>query len=645
MTTMPTPATAAFAHLRIADIMTRQSLSLPPDAELRTAAALMADRHISCIPIVAATVAIGILTERDIVRLLDAGTPPETALAAVMTKPVLTVRESLDFRSAYSLLRRHGVRHLVVVDRSEAAIGVVSETDFRNHLGREFFGRLRSLAATVDREILCLPPAATLATATRRMIAAKRDYALIVDQGCPVGIVTERDMPRIFAGATDIAQVSVADVMSTPVRTVPIDSSPTDVVDLMVGTHIRHLVVVDAAGHVAGVLTQHRLLELLGIEMLEDAWQDSEQQYRLLVHTIREVVYRMDIGGGFVYLNPAWYEATGIANDHALGLPLVEFLAPEDRGQFVEALRSIGDGRRGEFNLELRIQHADGDYRWFETFGRAMRDAKGQALGIFGTLFDITERKLATDRLIVAKTAAQAANQAKSRFLGVMSHEIRTPLNGILGMAQLLLLEGTNHSEREQWTRTIIDSGRSLAKLLNDVLDLSDIESGDLNLSRILAHPRDLIEHVGDCFETEAAAKGLDIETSWTGPDNRCYEMDPGRLRQMLAGLVSNAIRHTGHGQVRIEATEWQTDGPDALIEFAVVDSGCGIPEEQHATLFEPFSTHNLSTTRRFSGLGIELSLVASLARLMRGDYGVCSRVGHGSRFWFRIRAAIVPVS
>lgn len=246
-------------------------------------------------------------------------------------------------------------------------------------------------------------------------------------------------------------------------------------------------------------------------------------------------------------------------------------------------------------------------------------------------------------RLELATQEAQAANKAKSRFLATMSHEIRTPMNGVLGMAQLLMMPNLPETARLDYARTILHSGQTLLTLLNDILDLSKVEAGRLELEVKAFDPVKLLHDIRLLFAESAANKGLSLTDTWIGHSQQ-YLGDAHRLSQMLSNLVGNAIKFTTRGEVRIEAHELAGDDDAAQVEFAVLDTGIGIPKEQQGLLFQPFSQTDSSTTRQFGGTGLGLSIVRSLARLMGGDAGVESVPGKGSRFWFRIRLKpVVP--
>lgn len=316
------------------------------------------------------------------------------------------------------------------------------------------------------------------------------------------------------------------------------------------------------------------------------------------------------------------------------GTPFEEILRYGlERGQYAEALdnpeawlaQRLEAHRKSESNL---IQHLP-DGRWVDV--RERKTGDGSTVGF---RVDITE-------LMLAKQAAEAANLAKSEFLATMSHEIRTPMNSILGMAQILCAQENIDSRSREYGRVILDSGRTLLGILNDILDLAKVEAGRVELERKPWQADQLTQGILALFRSPAQIKGLALEARWTGPSERAYLVDSQRVQQMLTNLVSNAIKFTASGSVTIELSEVAEKDGVATLLFSVTDTGIGVPAEKQQHLFAPFSQADSSTSRRYGGTGLGLSIVRNLANLMGGEAGLESIEGKGSCFWFKIKAPL----
>lgn len=322
------------------------------------------------------------------------------------------------------------------------------------------------------------------------------------------------------------------------------------------------------------------------------------------------------------------------ASQTAQRLALDQWLArvhPEDIETVSGAIAQAAE-RGHRFEVEYRLWAPDNALRWVANAGRVVTDFSGKPRRIIGTLLDITGRKELEQQLQQATAAAEAANLAKSGFLANMSHEIRTPLNGVLGMAQLLLETPLDAAQRDYVTM-IASSGETLLQLLNDILDLSKVESGRLELEAVLLEVRPWLEEAVGLLRAAFEAKSLPLHIHVSPAVPLTFIGDPVRLQQCLTNLLSNALKFTNRGQVELRV---EASGPE--LRFTVKDTGIGIPPERLARLFTAFTQVEASTTRHYGGTGLGLSIVKQLATRMGGTVGVETREGEGSTFWFTVR-------
>jgi signal transduction histidine kinase/CheY-like chemotaxis protein len=263
------------------------------------------------------------------------------------------------------------------------------------------------------------------------------------------------------------------------------------------------------------------------------------------------------------------------------------------------------------------------------TFTLVFESEKNHALGAL---------RSANRRLAEARDAAQAASEAKTRFLANMSHEIRTPMNGVLGMSELLLQRPLAEPDRQQ-VGTIHRSARALQLLLDDILDLSKLEAGRVEVERLPCEPRELVREVLDLLRQPAAEKGLGLESVIDSDVPRAVRMDPLRVRQLLLNLVGNALKFTERGEIQVRVAAREAGTGPLVLRFEIEDTGIGIDGEALDTIFESFTQADASTTRRFGGTGLGLAICRSLVAQMDGEIGVESELGRGSTFWFELPA------
>ncbi|HKT53016.1 MAG TPA: ATP-binding protein [Caulobacteraceae bacterium] len=277
-----------------------------------------------------------------------------------------------------------------------------------------------------------------------------------------------------------------------------------------------------------------------------------------------------------------------------------------------------------------RMMQLDGSHIWVESANEAVRDLAGNVVGVIGVIRNIDEEKRAEMALAKAKEDAEAANRAKSLFLATMSHEIRTPLNGVLGMAQAMAVDDLSAIQRER-LGVVRASGEALLAILNDILDLAKIEAGKLDLEDIEFDLETVVRGAHSAFTAQANRKGLSFAFTIEGAEG-VYRGDPTRVRQVLYNLVSNALKFTETGEIRVAATR---EGADLCI--AVTDTGMGIPADRLSRLFGRFAQADASTTREFGGTGLGLAICRELCEMMGGAIAVESVPGQGSTFTIRL--------
>ncbi|GAB4405784.1 MAG: hypothetical protein OHK0048_25700 [Rhodoferax sp.] len=393
----------------------------------------------------------------------------------------------------------------------------------------------------------------------------------------------------------------------------------------------------DAQGRNQILVIAHDITDIITAQQQVAA---SERRLQDVLAATQEGIWDWHVPSGRVFHNANWYRLLGFdAGDIDDTVDaFAAHLHPEDRPAVWQKIQDLLAGRSAVYRSEHRMLCKDGTVIWVLDRGRvAERDAQGQPLRVVGAFSDITQRRHDQAALEHALHLAQSATRAKSDFLATMSHELRTPLNGVLGMAQLLQDDDVSPDERKEYARIILESGQTLLGLLNDILDLSKVESGKLVLELAPVQPRNVIEPLLPGFAEQARRKGIALTHAYAIAPERCFEGDVLRLRQMVSNYLGNAIKFTARGTVHVELGTLQDERGQTLLECAVQDSGIGIAPDKQALLFQPFTQADNSTTRRFGGTGLGLSIVARLAELMGGGVGLSSQEGTGSRFWFRI--------
>ena len=376
-------------------------------------------------------------------------------------------------------------------------------------------------------------------------------------------------------------------------------------------------------------------------ERISVALSSSESAKRRLTFAIESA------GGGYFELDladlsftpePNLAAALGVASATGAFSVLADRIHPDDAQAGTDALRKMRRGEVSSFDHQLRLMQSDGAYRWVHMRARVLEATEHKSSTAIGTVVDLSRWKALEADLRAAKEAAETANRAKSEFLANMSHEIRTPLNGVLGMAQSLDGDELSPAQREK-VDVILDSGRSLTALLNDVLDLAKIEAGKLEITPVPGDFLHTIKRTRQLFQIQAEDKSLDLLVRHASNFPQSLTYDAVRVRQCMGNLMSNAIKFTEKGRIEVHISSKRLAGDEHLVAIEVSDTGIGMSEATQAKLFSAFTQADGGITRRFGGSGLGLAISRQLARLMGGDLTVRSEEGKGSAFLLTFRA------
>ena len=368
-----------------------------------------------------------------------------------------------------------------------------------------------------------------------------------------------------------------------------------------------------------------------------------ERRHHILATTLSSLsdfVYTYDSDGRFLFVNQPLLELWGISLEDAVGKNFFDLGYPDDLARRLhrEVLQvfQTKQGLTGETPY-VSPTGIDGYYEYIfsPAFG-----ADGEVEFVVGSTRDITSRKKAEGELRAAKEAAEAANQAKSQFLANMSHEIRTPMNGVIGMTDLVL-DTELTPEQRQNLGIVKSSADALLAVINDILDFSKIEAGKVELDLIDFDLRDAVGDSANTMALKAHQKGLELIVDVDAAVPRMVKGDPGRVRQILLNLLGNAIKFTHRGEVVLRVTSDVSAAEGVAVNFAVTDTGVGIPVDRQQRIFEAFTQVDGSTTRNFGGTGLGLTISSRLVQLMGGRLCVESEAGRGSTFQFTATFAL----
>jgi PAS domain S-box-containing protein len=374
----------------------------------------------------------------------------------------------------------------------------------------------------------------------------------------------------------------------------------------------------------------HLKLHLLR-RQADKAVRESEERFRRMADSSPIMIWTTDVAGRTAFLNCTYLEYVGIAAEEAAAFDWSKIVHPDDRESYVAAFQTALQKRQA-FHRRVRVRRYDGQWRWFESRGNPIFDGAGNMIGVIGSSLDITEIYESQQRL-------KELDQRKDEFLANMSHEIRSPLTGIMGYADILLTK-VKDPDHIQYLKTIKESGDYLIEIVNDILDLAKIEAGKLVLNMGAVSPHAVLGEIHELMDLRAREKKLPLVLRYDGVVPASIQTDRTRLRQIMINLVSNAVKFTEQGRVEIVARFLKDEG---LLQVEVIDTGIGIEPEHQAILFQPFTQADSTSTRRYGGTGLGLTITKRLVEMLGGSISFESEPDKGSTFRVTIPTGSEP--
>jgi PAS domain S-box-containing protein len=364
---------------------------------------------------------------------------------------------------------------------------------------------------------------------------------------------------------------------------------------------------------------------------MENAVKEKEFQYRNLANSGTAMIWTADTEKLCQFFNHPWLDFTGRTFEEEQGNGWAEGVHPDDIERCLNTFISAF-GKQEEFSIEYRLKHKSGKYRWILDLGKPLYDSTEKFIGYIGHCFDITEKKDLETELLNAKERAEESDRLKTAFLQNMSHEIRTPLNGIIGFSSLLDLEHNSREERHEYIDIIKKSGERLIEIVNNVLDVSQIQSGMMQIEKNAVNINSIFSDLLSFFGHLPNNKNIRLNYQNQEDPAIIIYTDGRKLNQILTNLINNAIKFTERGSI-----DFGYEIKDNMMEFYVKDTGVGISEDFFAIVFDRFTQQDLSLTRGYEGAGLGLAICKGLVTLLGGSIWVESVVDQGTTFFFTL--------
>lgn len=367
-------------------------------------------------------------------------------------------------------------------------------------------------------------------------------------------------------------------------------------------------------------------------KLTEIALRESEERYRKLITTVPDLIVLTNLDGNITFINDTRFSLTkDFKNEDLIGKNILSFIAEDDLPRAIENTRLMFENKLGPKEYKLNLDTTNNIHS--EVNGDVIYDVNHNPAGMVYVIRDITQRKHVEEELIRAKEKAEESDRLKTAFLANMSHEIRTPMNGILGFAELLKVPGLTGNQQQEYIGLINKSGQRMLNIINDIIDISKIEAGLVELHTVETNINDQLTYIYNFFHREAISAGLRFSLDNRLPSTHSIIVtDREKVYAILINLMKNAIKYTPTGEIVLGCLHKNTD-----IEFFVKDTGIGIPQSRQEAIFERFIQADIDDRMAYQGAGLGLAITKAYVELLGGHIRLESEVGKGSTFYFTL--------
>ena len=647
---------------RLNEILTPDVIVVSPTTPVSQAIRIMWTKNISCIVILEENKPIGIFTERNVAwftaqRGADVG---DCEIRELMSSPVLTVNKDAGIYTAYNLLETKKIRHLVVVDHEDRVVGVVTQSNMIEHLGYEYFIEIKKVSQIMTKILLTISKGITVYQALTEMARSSVSCLIIAQDDRPLGILTERDVGKLLVEYSDISQLKVEEVMSSPVQTASRDTPVHEVAKIMKQENIRRVVVIDKDSKIVGLATQSDIVKGLEARYIETLRQLIKEKDVKIESTLRDLagktvyldnILRSSIYMGIVatdldfriaYFNPGAEQILGYSAEEVIGRNAREIHFQKNVGlpRFDRIVETIPENKIHTFTFEQDRREGK---RFIHARASGIWDKEGKLVGFVLMLSDITERKRAEEQRRRLETQLQQTQrmEAIGTLAGGIAHEFNNALVGISGNIELLQMNLADDKNRDEYVGRMKDSTRRMVNLTNQLLAYArggKYQPKNISLNAFVIDLLPLVQHIID--------PAIRVETDL--PDDISnVEVDLTQMQMMLFAVLNNAAEAAeGKGRIRIITRDEKINDefvkthpglkPGLYVCLTIEDEGKGMDKQTRDRVFEPFFT------TKFQGRGLGMAAAYGIIRSHGGSILIHSELGKGTEV--RIYLPVVEV-